>query len=135
MRGDFCHNEVLTKRLRQAAEACDAMVQTEAPICIEGNTCYGDLLIRKEVRIILCELEDSCRRVENDWRKAIAFGAGILLIATPDAPTAHACRRRLRQCAKWNASLKVIICPLGAAIEILRQILTTDGPKRKENEP
>jgi hypothetical protein len=62
--------------------------------------------------------------VENDRAKAIALGARRLLIATPDARTAHACRRALRRFPPALPELTIIICPLGAALEILRQVLS-----------
>ena len=84
---------------------------------------------RKAGHTTVCEPEQSWRRVGNDLRKAIAVGADLLLIATPDAPTAQACRRQLRRCPRPDAKLKVIVCPLGAALEILRATLSADrGP-------
>ena len=124
MRGWFCHNEVLTKRLQQVAVECEATVETEAPVRVGEHICYGDLLVRKYGRSTLCELETSSQGVDKDLRKASALGAEVLLIATPDAPTAHACQRRLQRCRELAPTLKVMICPLGAALGILRAILT-----------
>jgi hypothetical protein len=129
MRGGFCHNEILTRRLRRVAEECHAVVTTEAPVRIDDTVCYADLVIEKNGAITVCELEDCCRRVRADLRKATALRALLLLIATPDALTAHACRRQLRRCPDSDSALKVIICPLGAAVEILRATLTAGDPK------
>jgi hypothetical protein len=126
MRGEFCHNEILARRLRQVAEECGATVHAEQPVQVDGAVSYADLVIRKDGQLTVCEPEQSGRRVGNDLRKAVALGARLLLIATPDAPTAHACRRQLRRLPRPDANLKVIVCPLGAALEILRATLTAD---------
>ena len=125
MRGDSFHNNILVGRLRKVAEECGAKVSTERPVPIDGSVCYADLVVEKNGQVTVCEAEQSRHRVGNDRCKAVAFGAGLLLIATPDAPTAQACRRQLRRLPRLEAKLKVIICPLGAALEILRATLTT----------
>ena len=127
MRGGFCHNDILVRRLREVAEACGATVSTERPVLIDGSVSYSDLVIEKDGHITVCEPALSWRRVGNDRRKAVALGADLLLIATPDAPTAHACRRQLQRYPGPPAKLKVIVCPLGTALEILRATLTTDA--------
>jgi hypothetical protein len=124
MRGDFFHNEVLVRRLKQVAEECGATVSTERPVRIDGSVSYADLVIEKYGEVTVCEPELSWRRVGNDRRKAEALGAHLLLIATPDALTAQACRRQLRRLPRPETRIKVIACPLGAALEILRQTLT-----------
>jgi hypothetical protein len=123
MRGGFLHNEVLVKRLRQMAQECGAAVHLEAPVRIDGVVNYIDLAIEKGGQVTVCEPEQSWRRVDNDVRKAVAFGAQRLLIVTPDSHTAQACRRQLRRHTLSGAKLQVIACPLGAALEILRQAL------------
>jgi len=125
MRGGFLHNEVLVRRLRQVAQECGAVVHLEAPVRIDGVVNYIDLAIEKGGQVTVCEPEQSWRRVDNDVRKAVAFGAQRLLIVTPDSHTAQACRRQLRRHAPSGARLQVIACPLGAALEILRQALNS----------
>jgi len=125
MRGDYCHNDILVRPLRQVAEECAATVCVEQLVRLgQGAIGYADLVIRKAGHTTLCEAEQSWRRVGNDLRKAIALGADLLLIATPDEPTAQACRRQLRRCPHTDAKLRVIVCPLGAALEILRATLS-----------
>ena len=125
MRGDHLHNVILVRQLRQVGEECGATVTAEQPVPIEGNVSYADLLIEKGGQRIVCEAETTWRRcgVDNDVRKAVALGAQLLLIATPDTLTAQACRRQLRNHLPQNKKLKVIACPLGSASEILRQTL------------
>jgi hypothetical protein len=130
MRGDSCHNDILVRRLRQVAEECGATVCVEQLVRLDHDAIgYADLVISKAGHITVCEPERFWRRVGNDLRKAIALRADLLLIATPDAPTAQACRRQLRRCPRPDAKLKVIVCPLGAALEILRATLSAaPGP-------
>jgi hypothetical protein len=109
------------------AEECDATVRTEVPVRVDGKVSYIDLVIEKGQHVTACEPENSSRRIKNDVRKAVALCAGRLLIPTPDAPTAHACRRALRRLPRSESELEVIICPLGAALEILRQLLNADN--------
>lgn len=125
MRGDPFHNDILVGQLRQVAEACGGNVFTERPVPMDGSVRYADLVVEKNGQVTVCEAEQSRHRVGNDVRKAVALGAHLLLIVTPDAPTAQACRRQLRRLPRLEAKLKVIICPLGAALEILRVTLTT----------
>lgn len=127
MRGDSFHNDILVRRLHQVAEECGAVVQTEAPVPLDGNVGYADLLIEKSGRRVVGEAEQTWHRVGNDVRKAVALGAELLLIATPDSVTAQACRRQLRRQTPPDSKLKVIICPLGAALEILRQTLSAQA--------
>ena len=124
MRGDYCHNQILVGRLQEVAAECGAAVSREHPIPVGGQIHYIDLLITHHHRVTACEPENCPARVDNDVLKAAAVGADLLLIATPDAPTAQACRRKLRRLHLPKSKLKVIICPLGAALEILRTILT-----------
>jgi len=123
MRGEFWHKEILARRLRQTAEACGATVQVEVTVRVNDVPHYIDLLFEKGGRRFVAEPEQTSRRVHNDVAKAVAVGAELLLIVTSDAPTAHACQRRLQRLPIANANLKVIACPLGAALEILRQTL------------
>jgi len=129
MRGDPFHNEILVGRLRQIAEECGATVSTERPVPIDGSVSYADLVIEKDGQVTVCEAEQTRHGVGNDRRKAVALGARLLLIATPDSLTAQACRRQLRRCPPLDAKLKVIVCPLGAALEILRQTLNADSSR------
>ena len=124
MSGDPFPNNVPAGRLRQVAEECGATVYAEQPARIGQTTCYADLVIEKDGRRIVGKVEPSCRRVGQDVGTAVALGAHLLLIVTPDAPTAQACRRRLRRLPPVGARLNVMACPLGAALEILRQALT-----------
>jgi len=137
MRGGFCHNEIMTGRLRQVATECGAATSGEHPVLVGGQTHYIDLLITQPGQVTACEPESSPARVDQDVLKADAVGASRLLIATLDAPTAHACRRRLRRLHLPKSDLKVIICPLGAALEILRTILTqpTTPPPHERKTP
>ena len=123
MRGDFAHNDILIGRLRQVAEACGATVCSEQPVQIANTTSDPDLVVEKNGRRIVGVAGQSHRRVENDVRKAVALGAQLLLIVTPDSFTAQRCRRQLRRLPYLAAKIKVIPCPLGAALEILRQAL------------
>jgi len=123
VRADLSHNDILVGRLRLVAEACGATVYSEQPVQIANTTCYADLVVEKDGRRIVSAAEQSCRRVDNDVRKAVALGAQLLLIVTPDSFTAQSCRRRLRRHPPLVAKIKVIACPLGAALEILRQAL------------
>lgn len=125
MRGDPFHNDMLVGRLRQVAEACAATVFTEHPVPLDGSVSYADLVVKAHGQVTVCEAEQSRHRIGNDLRKAVALDADWLLIATPDAPIAQACRRQLQRIPPPAGKLKVIVCPLGAALEILRQILTT----------
>jgi hypothetical protein len=79
--------------------------------------------MEKDGRRIVGAAERSSHRVDNDVRKAVALGAQLLLIVTPDSLAAHKCRRQLRRHPPLAAKVKVIACPLGAALEILRQVL------------
>ena len=108
-------------------EECGATVRAEQPVRMNGTISFADLVITKDGRIIVCEPEQSRHRVLNDVRKAVAIGAHLLLIVTPDSLTAQSCRRQLRRCPPLDSKLKVICCPLGAALEILRQTLGTSG--------
>ena len=139
MRADYCHNEILVRSLRQVAEECGATVRVEVAVRIDGVVNYIDVVIEKDGRRFIAEPEQESRRVGNDVRKAVAIGAELLLIATPDAPTAQACRRQLRRHPLPSSKLTVIACPLGAAREILRQTLNADyiqtlpiGPTRRK---
>lgn len=124
MRGEFFHNRILVGRLEQEASECGATTSTEQPVQINGRAHYSDLVITHQGQTIVCEAENVPARVGNDVLKAVVIGAGTLIIATPDAPTAQACRRKLRRLKQPQSDLQVIICPLGAALEILRAILT-----------
>jgi hypothetical protein len=129
MSGDPFPNNFPAGRLRQVAEECGATVYAEQPARISRTTVYADLVIEKEGRRIVGKVEPSCRRVRQDVGTAVALGAQLLLIVTPDALTAQACRRRLRRLRPVGARLNVMACPLGAALEILRQALTAQcGP-------
>jgi hypothetical protein len=130
MRGGFLHNQVLVGRLRQVAQECGAVVHLEVPVRIDGVVNYIDLVLEKGAQVTICEAEQTWRRVGNDVRKAVALGAHRLLIATPDSHTAHACHRQLRRHTPSGAKLQVVVCPLGAALEILRQTLnnTANAP-------
>ena len=123
MRADLSHNDILVGRLRQVAEACGATVYSEQPVQIANITRYADLVVEKDGRRIVGAAEQSYRRVDNHVRKAVALGAQLLLIVTPDSFTAQRCRRQLRRHPPLVAKIKVIACPLGAALEILRQAL------------
>jgi hypothetical protein len=131
MRGEFFHN-YMVHRLRQVGVECGAKVSVELLVRLDDDTIgYADLVVRKGGFLGACEPEQSGRRAGNDRRKAIAIGANLLLIATPDARTAQACRRELRRHPQPDAKLKVIVCPLGAALEILRATLNAaDWPAR-----
>ena len=135
MRGGFFHNDVLVRRLQQVAEECGASVRTEAPVRIDGTVSYIDLVVEKDGQLTVCEVEQAWHRVQNDRRKAVALGAGLLLIATPDAPTAHACRSQLRRHPCPDAQIKVIVCPLGAALEMLRQSLNAQHAQPARGTP
>jgi len=124
MRGDTWHNDIQVARLRQVAEECGATVRVEEPVKIGGVVHYADLTVRKNGILGLCEPEGGPARVGNDLQKAIALGADYLLISTLDATTAQACRRKLRRLPRPLPKLKVFICPLGAALEILRSLLS-----------
>jgi hypothetical protein len=93
---------------------------------IGPTTWYADLAIEKDGRRIVGKVEPSCRRVGQDVGTAAALGAQLLLIVTPDPLTAQACRRRLRRLPPVGARFTVMACPLGAALEILRQALTAE---------
>ena len=123
MRGDFLHNEVLVRRLSQVGQERGAVVRLEVPVPIDGAVNYIDLVLEKGGQLTACEAEQWWRRVGNDVRKANALGARRLLIVTPDSHTAQTCRRQLRRHMPSGAKLQVIVCPLGAALEILRQTL------------
>ena len=120
----FCHEKILAGRLRETAEECGATVREEQPVRMDGTVSYADLVITKDGLIIVCEPEQSRHRVLNDVRKAAVLGAHLLLIVTPDSLTAQSCRRQLRRCPPLDSKIKVICCPLGSALEILRQTLT-----------
>lgn len=123
MTGDLSHNDILVGRLRQVAEACGATTYSGQPVQIGDTTCYADRVMEKDGRRIVGAAERSSHRVDNDVRKAVALGAQLLLIVTPDSLAAHKCRRQLRRHPPLAAKVKVIACPLGAALEILRQVL------------
>lgn len=123
----FCHQEILTRPLQKVAEECGATVRAEQPVRMGGTVSFADLVITKDGRTIVCEPEQSRHRVLNDVRKAAALGAQLLLIVTPDSLTAQSCRRQLRRCPPLDAKIKVICCPLGSALEILRQTLSAGG--------
>jgi len=125
----FCHEEILVRRLRKVAEECGATVHSEQPVRMDGTVSYADLVMTKDGRITVCEPEQSRHRVSNDVRKAVAIGAQLLLIVTPDSLTAQSCRRQLRRCPPLDAKLKVIVCPLGSALEILRQTLSAGSSR------
>ncbi len=123
------HNDTLVGRLRQVAEQCGATVYTEQPPRIGRSVCDVDLVIEKDGRRIVGKVESFCRRVGRAVDIAVALGAQLLLIVTPDSLTAQACRRQLRRHAPPAAQINVIVCPLGAALDILRQVLDdSDGP-------
>jgi hypothetical protein len=124
VRGDYFHNEILPRPLDQVGKECAATVYVEHPVRIGGTTCYADRVFEKGGRRIVVEVKQLCRGTDNDVRKAVALNAQLLLMVTPDALTAQACRRQLRRHPPGDAKLKVIACPLGAAVEILRQALT-----------
>jgi len=123
VRGDLSHNDILFGRLRQVAEACGATIYSDQTVQTGDTTCYADLVLEKDGRRIIGAAEQSYRRVDHDVRKAVALGAQLLLIVTPDSLTAQRCRRKLRRHPPLAAKIKVIACPLGAALEILRQAL------------
>ncbi len=135
MRGDFFHNEMV-RRLRQVAEGCGATVGMECLVRLDQDRFgYTDMVIRKGGFLAVCEPEQSGRRAGKDLRKASAMGANLLLIATADARTAEACRRELRRHPQLDAKLKVIVCPLGAALEILRATLNADPEPASPSAP
>jgi hypothetical protein len=123
------HNDTLVGRLRQVAEERGATVYTEQPPRIGKSDGDVDLVVQKDGRRIVGKVESFCRRVGQDVDTAVALGAHLLLIITPDSLTAQACRRQLRRHAPPAAQINVIACPLGAALDILRQVLNDfDGP-------
>jgi hypothetical protein len=131
MRGGFFHNQILVRQLQQVAEECGATARTEVPVRLDGVVGYIDLVITKGALVAVCEPEQESRRAGNDVTKAVAAKAQLLLIVTPDSLTAQACRRQIRRRRlPPDVKLKVVACPLGSALEILRQALTA-----KPNEP
>jgi hypothetical protein len=125
MKVEDCHNDTSARQLRQVGEKCGAIVTAAQPLPVKGNDNNLELPMEKEGRRIVCSAETSWRRcsVGQGVRKAAALGAQLLLIATPDSLTAQACRRQLRRLLPQAAKLRVIACPLGSAVEILRQTL------------
>ena len=71
----FCHEKILARPLREAAEACGATVSAEHTVRMGGTVSFADLVITKDGRTIVCEPEQSRHRVSNDVRKAAALGA------------------------------------------------------------
>lgn len=124
MRGDPSPNTVPADRLRRVAEECGASVCAEQSVRVGKTNCYAELVFEKDGRRIVGKVEPSCRQARKEVDTAVALDAQLLLIVTPDAPTAHACRRQLRRHPHVGSRLNVIACPLGAALEILRQTLT-----------
>jgi hypothetical protein len=123
VKADLSHNDILVGRLRQVAEASGATVYSEQPVRIGDTACYAGLVVEKDGRHIVGVAKQSYRRVDNDVRKAVALGAQLLLIVTPDSFTAQKCRRQLSRHPPLAAKTTVIACTLGAALEILRQAL------------
>jgi hypothetical protein len=111
-------------RLQKVAEECDATVRVEEPVRINGVVHYVDLTVRKNGLLAVCEAEREPARVGKDREKAVALDANYLFIPAPDTLTAQACRRKLRRLPPLQQKLKVFVCPLGNAIEILRSLLT-----------
>jgi len=106
------------------ARECDATTRVEEPVKIKGVVHYADLTVRKNGLLAVCEPEREAARVGKDREKAVALNADYLLIPTPDALIAQACRRKLGRLPRLPQKIKVFVCPLGNALEILRTILT-----------
>ena len=123
MVADLLKEDVLVSRLRQVAQACGASVNSQQPTKIANTACPVNLVVEKNGRRIVGQAAPLCRRFDSDVANAVALGAQLLLIVTPDSLMAQRCRRQLRRYTPFSAKIKVIACPLGAALQILRQAL------------
>ena len=117
-------HDYLVKDLEDLGRLLRASVRRENPIPGGG---YGDLVFRTPSCCVLCEVEaSSAARAVHDVAKAVRLGASALLIVTPTRRLAHQVRRRLR--GQRVPRLPVIVCPHGAARDILTALLGPPPP-------
>lgn len=97
MRGGHIHNKVLLPPVITHLRALGASIALEHPVKVGTRNGAVDILADLRSRRLVVEAENSCRRVGWDVEKARALMVDALLIVTPSARVAHACRQEARR--------------------------------------
>lgn len=125
MRGDSYEHHTMIELPERCAVHHGAQTEREHFVRLGESHGYIDLLIGLGPLLIANEAENDSRRVENDVRKAVALRATHLLIVTPTAAVARACKRKLAGIPIPAGGLKVLVCTLGTALHRLSALLAS----------
>jgi len=121
MRGDYVHNVLLVRPVAKALLLIGAIVRFEYPISSGRHPFFVDLFATLDSHRIVCEAENSPRRIARDLEKARLLRARLLLFLVPTPAVAAAVKRRIASlnAGSWPDGCAIRVLTLPAALQLL----------------
>jgi hypothetical protein len=119
MRGKFLHNQVMIAALVSALRLRRYHLYLEHPVRRGKYPPSADIFFKVNGGWVVIEVERTTARITNDFKKAQALQADLLLLVMPDAQKVQAAKTVVRCFAQkiTSPSPRILVMTLGAALQ------------------